>query len=346
MATSSTFQKGTIVLVTNVDGTTVPASQFFARGTVVKVAQVDLNGNPVATGGVTSVNGYTGTVTGAQAVAGANIAPGNVDAGGFVRTAGTLYWGGNGDTSLGRTGPSTAALLGAGGIDGNLTVGNFTASGTITAGGVLTLADGTVTKASTGQLLFGTSSNALYLYSGTGGLIVNNQANTAQLLSLTNAGALTLGGNASFGGLNIAAATNPALTYGGSLALTRTASGTVAVGTTSGATDGTVLTTNLFGAGGFSTGLVTKSAAYTATAADHKILVDSTSATVTITLPTAVGIVGKEFIVKDWKGQAASHNITVAFTSSQTCDGATTKVIASAYFSISFVSDGANWSMF
>lgn len=96
---------------------------------------------------------------------------------------------------------------------------------------------------------------------------------------------------------------------------------------------------------GFRSGLVTKSGSYSIAGFDHKVLVDVSGGVSAITLPTAVGIIGKEFIVKDWKGNAASNNITIGTTGGQTIDGASSKVISSNYGSVKFVSDGANWSV-
>ena len=89
---------------------------------------------------------------------------------------------------------------------------------------------------------------------------------------------------------------------------------------------------------------ITKAAGYTMTINDGTVLTDSTAAASTITLPTAVGIPGKIFTVKDWKGQAATNNITVATTSSQTIDGAASKVINTNYGYYRLKSDNANWS--
>lgn len=96
---------------------------------------------------------------------------------------------------------------------------------------------------------------------------------------------------------------------------------------------------------GFAKALVTKTANYTAATNDHNILVDATSGVVQITLPTAATLAGQEYLIKDWKGQAATHNITIATTSSQTIDGASTKVISANYGSVRVVSDGANWAV-
>ena len=65
------------------------------------------------------------------------------------------------------------------------------------------------------------------------------------------------------------------------------------------------------------------------------------SSNYTITLPTAVGITGRVYIVK-------SNNTgltTIGTTSSQTIDGVTSKVHA-RYDSIQVVSNGTNWEIF
>src|SRR6267142_46188 len=93
----------------------------------------------------------------------------------------------------------------------------------------------------------------------------------------------------------------------------------------------------------FSTAITTQTGNYTATIYDQIILADSTSAILTITLPTAIGISGRRYTIKDWKGKSATNNITIATTSSQTIDGVTTKVLSQNYVSYTVVSDGANW---
>lgn len=93
--------------------------------------------------------------------------------------------------------------------------------------------------------------------------------------------------------------------------------------------------------GSVATPLATKTSAYTLTAADHVILADATSAAFSVTLPTAVGITGRPYVVK--RLNAASNNVTIATTSSQTIDGSTTHVLSSQYAVARVVSNGANW---
>lgn len=80
-----------------------------------------------------------------------------------------------------------------------------------------------------------------------------------------------------------------------------------------------------------------------ATISNVVTLVDTTSTTITVTLPTAVGISGKQYTIKDKAGNAGIRNITIATTSSQTIDGSRTHRINTAYESINVISNGSNW---
>lgn len=85
-------------------------------------------------------------------------------------------------------------------------------------------------------------------------------------------------------------------------------------------------------------------AAYTVLTTDYILGVNGLTAAITITLPTAVGVTGQTYIIKDEGGQAATYNITIA-TASQTIDGASTYVMNTNYQSLTLVSNGANWSI-
>jgi hypothetical protein len=99
-------------------------------------------------------------------------------------------------------------------------------------------------------------------------------------------------------------------------------------------------------AGAIATAVVLKDANYTATANDSVILGD-TFATVgfTVTLPTAVGIAGRAYTIKDHGGNAASESITIDGNGSETIDGSLTKVINNAYGEYTVVSNGTNWNV-
>lgn len=85
---------------------------------------------------------------------------------------------------------------------------------------------------------------------------------------------------------------------------------------------------------------------YTILNANRLIAYTTLTAGRTITLPTAVGIAGQQFVIKDESGSANSFNITVATTSAQTIDGAATKVISTSYGVLRLYSNGTNWLTF
>lgn len=107
--------------------------------------------------------------------------------------------------------------------------------------------------------------------------------------------------------------------------------GNLLVGTS---TDNSKLTV----AGSVAFGYTFKSADYTATASDYTI--DCVSSSMTITLPTAVGIAGRIYVIKN---RGSGTTVTVATTSSQTIDGATTYSLAAQYKYVTVQSNGSNW---
>ena len=87
--------------------------------------------------------------------------------------------------------------------------------------------------------------------------------------------------------------------------------------------------------------IANKTGAYTVVAGDYIITGDATTGAFTITLPTAVGIAGREYIIK--KVDSSANAITVDANASETIDGALTQVISDQYTSITIVSNGSNW---
>lgn len=84
------------------------------------------------------------------------------------------------------------------------------------------------------------------------------------------------------------------------------------------------------------------------TSSANNISINSTHGTIlltasgkTATLPTAVGISGRQYTIK----LTAAGTGTVATTSSQTIDGSTTYNLSSQYFYVTVQSDGANWNI-
>lgn len=76
---------------------------------------------------------------------------------------------------------------------------------------------------------------------------------------------------------------------------------------------------------------------YTASASDYTI--DATSGTFTLSLPTAVGITGQIYVIKN----SGSGTITVDPSGSETIDGQTTWTISVQYNSFTIQSNGSNW---
>lgn len=95
---------------------------------------------------------------------------------------------------------------------------------------------------------------------------------------------------------------------------------------------GTITATN-----GFIEQVTTKTSNYTAALSDSVILANA--ATLTITLPTAVGNTGKTFTIKE----IANSTGTVATTSSQNIDASTTYSLSAQYKYVKVISDGTQW---
>jgi hypothetical protein len=86
----------------------------------------------------------------------------------------------------------------------------------------------------------------------------------------------------------------------------------------------------------FDSWINTVTANYTVSSTDE-IVVQTTSGTTT-TLPSAIGLNGRKFTIKN----ASAGDITINTTSSQTIDGQLTQIL-STYNSINVVSDGTNY---
>jgi flagellar hook assembly protein FlgD len=87
--------------------------------------------------------------------------------------------------------------------------------------------------------------------------------------------------------------------------------------------------------------VATKTASYTATAADEVILVSAASGAVTITLPAASGAAGRRYTIK--KTDVGLNTVTIDGNGSETIDGALTLVIANQYEAYTIVCNGSGW---
>ncbi|SIS11535.1 beta strand repeat-containing protein [Williamsia sterculiae] len=100
-------------------------------------------------------------------------------------------------------------------------------------------------------------------------------------------------------------------------------------------------TSTLQSGGSFATAFTAKTAAYTLTATDSVVSGDTTSAAFNLTLPDASTCTGRQYTLK--RISAGSNNLTVATSSSQTIDGASTYVLNAQWKFVVVVSTGSGW---
>lgn len=89
--------------------------------------------------------------------------------------------------------------------------------------------------------------------------------------------------------------------------------------------------------GSFSSAYIAKTATYTATLSDYTI--DCTANTFTVNLPTAVGITGRIYVIKN----TGTGVITIDASGSEAIDGSLTKTLSTQYSSYMIQSNGVNW---
>lgn len=87
--------------------------------------------------------------------------------------------------------------------------------------------------------------------------------------------------------------------------------------------------------------IVSKTANYTATAADYTILVDATAGAVTITLPAASSNRGRIFNIK--KIDASGNAVIADGNAAELIDGAATLQTVVQWFNIQIQSNGVSW---
>lgn len=105
---------------------------------------------------------------------------------------------------------------------------------------------------------------------------------------------------------------------------------------------GTTTPNSTFEVNGSNGQTITTVTASTTLNATHSIVVCNNGSTaITITLPTAVGITGRIYTIK--RTNSSTALVTIATTSSQYIDGATTYLLTNIREAVTVVSDGANW---
>jgi hypothetical protein len=154
---------------------------------------------------------------------------------------------------------------------------------------------------------------------GTGTLVVNRQDGTTAVLAVDTTNNRVQVGNGSSGTLKV-----------GDANITKSGGANWSMGAT-------IFTGNI------GLAIITVTANYSMfTGSDNTVLADATSGALTVTLPSAGGPNNTAiYIIK--RISSAANNVTVATTSSQTIDGATTKTLGSQYATIFVQSNGSNW---
>ncbi|MDE1970947.1 MAG: hypothetical protein KGI50_05225 [Patescibacteria group bacterium] len=91
------------------------------------------------------------------------------------------------------------------------------------------------------------------------------------------------------------------------------------------------------------TQITNASSPYTVLSTDDIVECDSTGGTITVDLPNAP-TTGKSFVIKDYKGSASTHNVTITTVGGTvTIDGSTSVVESTNYFFAQVVFDGSNY---
>jgi hypothetical protein len=188
----------------------------------------------------------------------------------------------------------------------NIATGTGLTGGPITTTGTISLANTAVTAASYGN------------------------ATTVATFTVDAQGRLTAAANVTIGSLPNSALANSTATLGNA---------TITLGSTTSTVGNLTLSNATVNGAAFA--YVAKTAGYTVTATDYTVAANASTGALSITLPTSVGITGKVYVVK--KMDSTANVVTVATTSSQTIDGATTRALSLQYDAIMVQADGANW---
>ncbi len=93
--------------------------------------------------------------------------------------------------------------------------------------------------------------------------------------------------------------------------------------------------------GSVQSAIAVKTSNYSVADSDSVLLGNAASNTITFTLPSAVGMTGRQFTIK--KTDSSTNTVTVATSSSQKIDGGTTVALSSQWQFLTVISDGSNW---
>ncbi|MEN9724203.1 MAG: hypothetical protein RJB38_2189, partial [Pseudomonadota bacterium] len=131
-----------------------------------------------------------------------------------------------------------------------------------------------------------------------------------------------------------------ALTSNGTERLRIASSGNVGIGTSS-PSEKLEVSGNIKANGGISTKFFSRTSSGTIAVDDSIIAANAATAAFSLTLPSASGIEGRQYIVK--KTDSSANPVTLVGTGSQTIDGASSYLLGLQNQHVSVVSDGNNW---
>ena len=195
-ASSSTFLRGDATWATIDLSSYAPLSSPTFSGTVTIPSGASISGYQT-TAGTLALAGF-GSVTGVL---------GTANGGTGLSALGTGISTALGNTPNATGGLLTYAIVGTSGAAVPLLNGTNTWSSGQTFSSAVTFKDGVVNVNDAGMLLFGSSGNVVYNYAGTSGWKVVNAGNSADLLTLTNAGNFSVAGHVTLEGVTSTGAT-------------------------------------------------------------------------------------------------------------------------------------------
>ena len=88
------------------------------------------------------------------------------------------------------------------------------------------------------------------------------------------------------------------------------------------------------------TSIVVGDSPYTITEDDHFIIADASGGAITVNLPPAADVPGREYVIKKID---ATANVTIDGDGAETIDGAATVVLTGQYDTVQIRSDGTEW---